>query len=59
MFVIIAFNETLLAKAVNILARIPFVGNSLQAPFKSFLERQQNKFRRKPGTGGGDQVCEI
>lgn len=56
LFVIIAFNETLLAKAVSLLAFVPMVGSKLEQPFKTFLEKQKNKFHRKPGTGPDTQV---
>lgn len=56
LFVIIAFNETLLAKAVSLLAFVPVVGSKLEQPFKTFLEKQKNKFHRKPGTGPDTQV---
>ncbi|XP_071512270.1 vacuole membrane protein 1-like isoform X2 [Panulirus ornatus] len=55
MFVIIAFNESLLARAVGLLAFIPVIGGKLELPFKTFLEKQKNKFHRKPGTGPESQ----
>ncbi|XP_076065442.1 transport and Golgi organization 5 isoform X2 [Oratosquilla oratoria] len=51
LFVIIAFNETLLAKAVGLLAFVPLIGNKLEQPFRTFLEKQKQKFHRKPGVG--------
>ena len=56
MFVIIAFNESLLARAVGLLAYLPVVGLKLEQPFKTFLEKQRKKFHRKPGTGSSGQV---
>lgn len=55
MFVIIAFNETLLARAVGLLAFVPAIGSKLEQPFKTFLEKQKQKFHRKPGTGPATQ----
>lgn len=55
MFVIIAFNESLLARAVGLLVYLPLVGNKLEQPFKTFLEKQRKKFHRKPGTGASGQ----
>ncbi|KAK8391019.1 hypothetical protein O3P69_016993 [Scylla paramamosain] len=55
MFVIIAFNEALLARAVGLLALLPVVGPKLEQPFKTFLEKQRKKFHRKPGTGASGQ----
>jgi hypothetical protein len=49
MFVIIAFNEMLVEKAVATLAYIPAIGPKLQEPFKHFLLKQKMKLRRKPG----------
>jgi hypothetical protein len=49
MFVIIAFNEMLVERAVATLAYIPAVGPKLQEPFKHFLLKQKLKLRRKPG----------
>jgi hypothetical protein len=48
-FVIIAFNEMLVERAVATLAYIPAVGPKLQEPFKHFLLKQKLKLRRKPG----------
>ncbi|XP_069950246.1 vacuole membrane protein 1 isoform X3 [Cherax quadricarinatus] len=55
MFVIIAFNESLLARAVGLLAFVPVIGSKLEQPFKSFLEKQKKKFHRKPGTSPESQ----
>ncbi|PSN51347.1 Vacuole membrane protein 1 [Blattella germanica] len=49
MFVIIAFNEVLVDKAVTLLEYIPVIGPQLQEPFKLFLIKQKMKLRRKPG----------
>ncbi|KAK6640692.1 hypothetical protein RUM44_012389 [Polyplax serrata] len=56
MFVIIAFNETLVEKAVFILGYIPSIGHKLQEPFKAFLLRQKLRLHRRseaevPGDG--------
>jgi large-conductance mechanosensitive channel len=48
-FVIIAFNEMLVERAVATLEYIPAVGPKLQEPFKHFLVNQKMKLRRKPG----------
>ncbi|XP_068241854.1 vacuole membrane protein 1 isoform X1 [Palaemon carinicauda] len=55
MFVIIAFNESLLARAVGLLAFVPVIGSKLEQPFKTFLEKQKQKFHRKPGIGATTQ----
>ncbi|GLH01749.1 Vacuole membrane protein 1 [Gryllus bimaculatus] len=47
MFVIIAFNETLVENAVAFMALIPYVGSRLQQPFKEFLEKQKLKLHRR------------
>jgi large-conductance mechanosensitive channel len=44
--VIVAFNELLLEKAVDILALIPVIGKKFQEPFKSFLQNQKERLHR-------------
>lgn len=56
MFVIIAFNESLLARAVGLLVYVPVIGGKLEQPFKTFLEKQKQKFHRKPGSAPTSQV---
>lgn len=56
LFVIIAFNETLLERAVEMLSIVPGVGAKLQRPFKSFLEKQKQKLRKEPGQTVSSQV---
>lgn len=46
MFVIIAFNETLIDLAIAWLTMVPVVGKKLQEPFKEFLVNQKNKLHR-------------
>ena len=46
-FVIIAFNESLIEKAVDTLAAIPVVGKKLQEPFKGFLKNQKQRLHRQ------------
>lgn len=50
LFVIIAFNEALVERAVNVSEFIPYVGKYLHAPFREFLEKQKAKLHRKMGT---------
>lgn len=45
-FVIIAFSETLVEKAVDVLGIIPFMGKRLQEPFKSFLQNEKTRLHR-------------
>lgn len=45
-FVIIAFNEHLVDKAVDLLVLVPIVGKKLQEPFKTFLQNQKNRLHR-------------
>lgn len=47
MFVIIAFNETLIETALEWLERVPLVGEKLQVPFRAFLESQKTKLHSK------------
>ncbi|XP_016923265.2 vacuole membrane protein 1 [Drosophila suzukii] len=59
-FVIIAFNETLIERAVDLLASLPLLGHKLQEPFKSFLKNQKQRLHRQQrgaagaGAGAGD-----
>ncbi|XP_018326635.1 vacuole membrane protein 1 isoform X3 [Agrilus planipennis] len=50
LFVIIAFNETLISTAVEWLAVVPVIGIKLQEPFKAFLESQKLKLHRQRGS---------
>lgn len=45
-FVIIAFNENLVDKAVDFLVLVPIVGKKLQEPFKAFLQNQKDRLHR-------------
>ncbi|KAG5875157.1 hypothetical protein JTB14_014286 [Gonioctena quinquepunctata] len=47
LFVIIAFNETLIETAIEWLQLVPIVGEKLQIPFKAFLDRQKLKLHKK------------
>ncbi|KAL3271272.1 hypothetical protein HHI36_021763 [Cryptolaemus montrouzieri] len=49
MFVIIAFNETLITTALSWLEVVPLVGGKLQGPFKSFLDGQKQKLHKRDG----------
>ena len=44
-FVIIAFNESLIQKAVDFLGALPY-GKLLQEPFKTFLQNQKTRLHR-------------
>lgn len=44
--VIVAFNELLLEKAVDLLALIPVIGKKFQEPFKAFLQNQKERLHR-------------
>lgn len=59
LFVIIAFNETLIETALEWLVVVPVIGKKLQEPFRAFLNGQKSKLHRKGGAadaaseGGG------
>lgn len=57
MFVIIAFNETLVDRALSLLTHIPYMGNWLQGPFKTYLDAQRRKLHNKQQTVSN--VCFI
>ncbi|XP_017045833.1 vacuole membrane protein 1 isoform X1 [Drosophila ficusphila] len=52
-FVIIAFNETLIERAVDLLASLPVLGHKLQEPFKSFLNNQKLRLHRQQRGAAG------
>ncbi|XP_065170592.1 vacuole membrane protein 1-like isoform X3 [Atheta coriaria] len=52
LFVIVAFDETLIATALSWLTSIPVVGSKLQTPFKNFLDDQKSKLHAGSSTGG-------
>lgn len=52
-FVVIAFNEVLIEKAIDMLTNIPLVGKPLQGPFKAFLANQKAHLHRRKGAAGG------
>lgn len=45
-FVIIAFNESLIEKAVDMLGFVPVIGKILREPFKVFLQNQKERLHR-------------
>uniref|UniRef100_A0A336LY27 CSON007653 protein n=1 Tax=Culicoides sonorensis TaxID=179676 RepID=A0A336LY27_CULSO len=49
-FVIIAFNEPLIERAVHYLGKVPMMGKKLQEPFKAFLADQKTKYHRRSNT---------
>jgi len=61
-FVILAFNEALIAKAVDALVVVPAVGKLLQRPLKEFLAKQKERFH-KGGTAnvdlGGNWISKV
>lgn len=50
LFVIIAFNETLIELALEWLSIVPVIGAKLQEPFKAFLDNQKSKLHRHTGS---------
>jgi len=48
-FIILAFNETLIDIVVSNLVKIPGVGSKLEGPFKELLAKQKAKLHRKAG----------
>ncbi|XP_023311263.1 vacuole membrane protein 1-like [Anoplophora glabripennis] len=47
LFVIIAFNESLIETAIEWLKVVPIIGERLQVPFKAFLDGQKLKLHKK------------
>lgn len=61
-FVIIAFNESLIEKAVDFLGLLPVLGRYAQEPFKSFLNNQKLKLHRasnQPTKESGNIVAKV
>lgn len=61
-FVIIAFNEALIEKAVDFLGFIPVLGRYAQEPFKSFLNNQKSKLHRasnQPPKESGNILAKV
>ena len=52
-FVIFAFNETLINKAVGYISQLPVVGPKIEEPFKDILRKQKEKLHRKGGDATG------
>ncbi|XP_055846048.1 vacuole membrane protein 1 isoform X2 [Episyrphus balteatus] len=50
-FVIIAFNESLIERAVDMLQIVPVFGKKLQEPFKGFLQNQKHRLHRQKNAG--------
>lgn len=63
LFVIIAFDETLINVALSWLELVPVVGKMLQAPFKAFLDGQKTRLHQKgaqsEAQGGGNVLGAI
>merc|ERR1712226_541050 len=49
-FIIMAFNDTLIAGVISNLNRIPWLGAKLEAPVKELLAKQKDKLHHKAGT---------
>lgn len=47
LFVVIAFNETLIEKVLEVVGKIPGIGKNLQAPITKFLENQKQRLHLK------------
>ncbi|XP_055386775.1 vacuole membrane protein 1 isoform X3 [Condylostylus longicornis] len=61
-FVIIAFNESLIERAVDLIALVPIFGRRLQEPFKAFLENQKTRLHRQkshPTSESGNLLAKI
>merc|ERR1712226_1788571 len=54
MFIIFAFNETLIEAAVSHIHRIPWIGGKLETPFKEFIAKQKDKLHRKSEAASGN-----
>jgi len=50
LFIIFAFNETLIEAAVSQIHRLPWIGNKLEVPLRELLNKQKEKLHRKSET---------
>ncbi|XP_054728885.1 vacuole membrane protein 1 [Anastrepha obliqua] len=60
-FVIIAFNEALIERAVDLLGKLPIFGKKLQEPFKGFLNNQKKHLhrQRQPAAESGNLLSKV
>lgn len=54
--VIIAFNEELVDKVINLLAAVPFIGENFQEPFRKYLSEQKRNLHNKASTEGSTVI---
>lgn len=47
LFVVVAFNETLIASVLDVVGKIPGIGEKMQIPITKFLENQKQKLHAK------------
>ena len=50
LFIIFAFNETLIEAAVSQIHRLPWIGDKLEVPLRELLNKQKEKLHRKSET---------
>ncbi|OWR51170.1 putative vacuole membrane protein [Danaus plexippus plexippus] len=55
MFVIVAFNETLVGQALSWVEKIPYVGPKLEAPLLEFLRNQKARLHKNDNTSQENQ----
>lgn len=58
-FVIIAFNETLIEKALDLLAFVPIFGHKAQEPFRAFLNNQKARLHQTPGASAQEEKTNL
>lgn len=58
-FIIIAFNEALIEKAVDYLIFVPVIGRSLQQPFISFLKNQKQRLHNRKNARSSEAAGNI
>lgn len=47
LFVVVAFNETLIASVLDVVGKIPGIGEKLQIPITKFLQNQKQRLHAK------------
>ncbi|XP_050543580.1 vacuole membrane protein 1 isoform X2 [Daktulosphaira vitifoliae] len=59
LFVVIAFNETLIESVLEMVGKIPGFGKKLQAPITKFLENQKQRLHLKKDSKGTNIVVKL
>ncbi|KAK7479955.1 hypothetical protein BaRGS_00028782 [Batillaria attramentaria] len=59
LFVIFLFSVHHVEKVIQLMGLVPWVGKSMQTPFRDWLAKQKSKLHHKPGTGAATSSGNI